>query len=106
VISSGFWFGDDQVPEPAFYSYTAPEPDGLADEPLTPPAAKWVESRGSHLAVLTYEAARATPDPRATVLDFFDRAYQAGAQLAGWDRDQLASPGGVTDPAIAVPPEA
>lgn len=26
VISAGFWFGDDSVPAPAFYSYTAPEP--------------------------------------------------------------------------------
>lgn len=29
VISFGFWFGDDNVPAPAFYSYTAPEPAGL-----------------------------------------------------------------------------
>ena len=34
VISSGFWFGNAHVPEPAFYSYTAPEPVGLTEEPL------------------------------------------------------------------------
>ncbi len=35
VISSGFWFGDERsYPEPAFYSYTAPEPDGLQRQPL------------------------------------------------------------------------
>ena len=31
VISFGFWFGDDKpnsVAAPAFYSYTAPKPDG------------------------------------------------------------------------------
>ena len=28
VISSGFWFGDAIFPEPAFYSYTSPEPEG------------------------------------------------------------------------------
>ena len=39
VISFGFWFGDDNVPAPAFYSYTAPEPAGLTDEPLQPAAA-------------------------------------------------------------------
>jgi len=41
VISFGFWAGDDNVPAPAFYSYTAPEPAGLVDEPLKPAAAQW-----------------------------------------------------------------
>lgn len=36
VISFGFWLGDDTVPEPMFYSYTPPEPDGLTEEPLRP----------------------------------------------------------------------
>jgi uncharacterized protein DUF5996 len=98
VISSGFWFGDDKVGEPAFYSYTAPEPDGLADEPLQPAAAEWLAQNGSHLAILRYDDARATHDPRATALAFFESAYQAGARRAGWDTARLASPGGVTDP--------
>jgi hypothetical protein len=42
--------------------------------------------------------ARAQPDPRATVLDFYESACQAGARLAGWDIQRLASPGGITDP--------
>ena len=90
VISFGFWFGDAAVPEPAFYSYTAPEPDGLTTEPLEPAAARWVESRGSHLALLTYADARATADPYATVLDFYESAYRAGARRAGWDAEALS----------------
>lgn len=97
VISFGFWFGDNTFPEPAFYSYTAPEPTGLADEPLQPPAARWVERRGSHLAVLRYDDVRALPDPRAAVLDFYESAYQGGACRAGWDVAHWACPGGVTD---------
>jgi len=89
VISAGFWFGDQNIPEPAFYSYTAPEPDDLTEEPLRPAQARWVESRGAHLALLTYDDARATADPRATVLDFFESAYQAGARRAGWDTSEL-----------------
>lgn len=99
VISFGFWFGDDKFAEPAFYSYTAPEPDGLAQVPLQPEAAQWVAQNGSHLAVLRYGDARGALDPRAAVLDFFESAYQAGAQRAGWDIARLACPGGVTDPA-------
>jgi hypothetical protein len=100
VISFGFWFGDDTFPEPAFYSYTAPEPAGLADEPLTPSTARWAEQRGGHLAVLRYDDARAQTDPRAAVLAFYESAYQAGAQRAGWDVARLACPGGVTDPRL------
>lgn len=85
VISFGFWFGDDKVPAPAFYSYTAPEPTGLADEPLSPGSAKWAESNGAHLALLMYEDARNSSDPHAAVMEFLESAYHAGAKLALWD---------------------
>jgi Family of unknown function (DUF5996) len=98
VISFGFWFGDDDFPEPAFYAYTAPEPTGLASEPLRPEVARWVRRNASHLAVLRYDEARAEHDPRVSVLDFYESAYQAGARRAGWDIQRLASPGGITDP--------
>jgi hypothetical protein len=64
VISFGFWFGDDSFAEPAFYSYTAPEPTGLADQPLEPGTAQWVPRNASHLAPLRYDDARAETDPR------------------------------------------
>jgi hypothetical protein len=98
VISCGFWFGDDTIPAPAFYAYTAPEPAGLADQPLRPAPAQWVPQGSGHLAVLGYDDVRAAADPTGTVLDFYESAYQAGARLAGWDVDGLACPGGVTDP--------
>lgn len=98
VISSGFWFGDETMPWPAFYSYTAPEPQGLAEEPLRPGRAAWLPARGAHLAVLRYDDARACDDPVATVLDFLSSAYRAGALRAGWDAGLLLSPPGVTDP--------
>lgn len=98
VISSGFWFGDERsYPEPAFYSYTAPEPDGLQRQPLEPAAARWTESNGSHLALLPYDEVRTQPDASAEILRFSDSAYAAGARLAGWEPDRLC-PGGVTDP--------
>jgi hypothetical protein len=103
VISFGFWFGDENFPEPAFYSYTAPEPDGLDSEPLRPSMGSWIVSRGSHLAVLRYDDARTQPDPRATVLDFYESAYQAGARRAGWDIDRYACLGGITDPHASAP---
>ncbi len=91
VISFGFWFGDDRVPAPAFYAYVAPEPAGLADEPLTPPTATWAESNGAHLALLMLDDARNSADPRSAVLDFLESAYQAGAKAAGWDVAEFAA---------------
>ncbi|NOT46643.1 MAG: hypothetical protein HOP17_02685 [Acidobacteria bacterium] len=89
VISFGFWFGDDRVPAPAFYSYAAPEPAGLADEPLSPADAKWAESNGAHLALLMYEDVRTQENASEAVLDFLESAYQAGANQAGWDAKEL-----------------
>ena len=89
VISFGFWFGDDKVPAPAFYSYTAPEPAGLADEPLIPASASWQEANGSHMALLMYENVLTSKNPRETALAFLESAYQAGAKAASWDADQF-----------------
>ncbi|NMI00296.1 DUF5996 family protein [Pseudonocardia acidicola] len=98
VISFGFWFGDDSFPEPAFYSYTSPEPDGLADEPLQPAGARWAERNGSHIAVLRYDDARTLPEPRTAVLDFYESAYRAGTRRTGWDLARDDCIGGATDP--------
>ena len=92
VISFGFWPGDPKVREPTFYSYTAPEPAGLAEQPLRPDAAAWQQPYGqTHFALLPYEAVRTSDDPRETLLDFLQSAYDAGSTLAGWDRDSLRS---------------
>jgi hypothetical protein len=104
VVSAGFWFGDPELPEPAFYCYTAPEPEGLASAALEPAGARWLERRGAHLAVLTVADARATGDPRATALAFWESAYRAGADRAGWPVTDLTCRGGVTDPVLGSAP--
>jgi hypothetical protein len=96
LISFGFWFGDHRIPEPAFYSYTSPEPEGLSAEPLSPHWAEWIPQGMSHLAILRYDAVRAMSDPKESVLEFFESAYQAGASRAGWDIAVQTSPDGFT----------
>lgn len=91
VVSFGIWAGDDRVPAPAFYSYTAPAPSGLTDQPLRPAVARWETGPTGSLALLMYEDARVEPDPAAAVRAFLDSAYEAGASLAGWDLDDLAA---------------
>ena len=86
VISFGFWPGDQNVREPAFYSYTAPEPEGLTEQPLRPPAASWQEGG---TALLTYEEVRKSDSPRETLLEFLQSAYEAGAKTAGWNMEEF-----------------
>jgi hypothetical protein len=82
VISAGFWPGDDNVPEPAYYAYVAPEPEGLADELLLPAQAWWQDVGGSHMALYRYEDFRTEQDPAGALLNFLQSSYDAGAKLA------------------------
>jgi hypothetical protein len=91
LISFGFWAGDKTVREPAFYSYTAPEPAGLSEQPLRPEGARWQASGSSHLAFLAYDEVRNAPDPRGTLLEFLQSAYEAGAFMAGWEANNFLS---------------
>jgi hypothetical protein len=91
-ISFGFWGGDENMPEPAFYSYTYPSPEGLSKKPLFPSEAEWVNSNGSDMAILTYSNLLKTDDPYATLLDFMESAYTAGAKKANWDIEDLKVP--------------
>ncbi len=94
VIAFGWWPGDDRrTPFPAFYSYTAPEPDGLREQPLEPEAAEWQDTGTGSLAVLPYDAVREAHDPDAALLAFFESAYRAGAAAAGWETDALRARG-------------
>ncbi len=93
VISFGFWAGDDNVRGAAFYCYTYPSPEGLDTEPLQPQAASWVDSNGSPMALLMYDDLRRAEDPKATLLDFLESAYQAGAKRADWDVAGFTVPG-------------
>ena len=89
LISFGFWAGDDNSPDAAYYSYTSPEPDGLRDQPL--PVGEWIAFGSGSLALLPYDAVRTARDPRGSLLAFLQGAYETGARLAGWDASTFES---------------
>ena len=91
-ISFGFWAGDENVQEPAFYSYTYPSPDGLDNQNLEPEQANWIVNNGTPMAVLTYADLCEMDNPKARLLEFLESAYVAGAELAGWDMDEFKVP--------------
>jgi hypothetical protein len=84
VISFGFWAGDNNIPAPAFYSYTFPEPESLTKESLEPEAAYWGSLRGGAIALLMYDDVRKSDSPDKVILDFLESAYRAGIKSAGW----------------------
>jgi hypothetical protein len=85
-ISHGFWPGGNGV-EAAFYSYTAPEPAGLAESSIEPRAAFYSKEMKEFL--LPYDAVRQSPSPETALMDFLQSTYEAGANLAKWDRKAL-----------------
>ncbi|HEV3038121.1 MAG TPA: DUF5996 family protein [Candidatus Angelobacter sp.] len=87
VISFGFWPGDLNFPEAAFYSYTKPAPAGIEKQAVQPNAAYWDTKMGEFM--LKYEDVRAASAPDQAIVDFCRSAYEAGANLANWDRKAL-----------------
>src|ERR1051326_225311 len=86
VISHGFWPGGNGV-EAAFYAYAAPEPAGFGEAQAKPDAAFY--SKDVSEFFLPYDAVRQSSSPEDVLMDFCQSTYEAGANLAKWDRKEL-----------------
>jgi hypothetical protein len=86
-ICAGFWPGDDAFPQPAFFSYAYPRPEGIEGAKVLPAAASWSDEIGEFL--LPYDDVRVAASPAQELLMFFVSAYEAGAERGGWDREAL-----------------
>jgi hypothetical protein len=85
--SAGFWPGGGDITGPAFYSYASPEPQDYSAYPVLPPAAFY--HTGIREFILMYDDVRSARSPRATLQDFLQTTYEAGANLGKWDRAAL-----------------
>ncbi len=90
VISAGFWPGGGNVQGAAFYSYTVPEPEGYSAARVQPNAAFYDPQLREFL--LMYDDVRDAESPRGALLNFLQSTYEAGADLARWDRNALEMP--------------
>jgi hypothetical protein len=88
--SLGFWPGGGPIPEPVFYAYAYPEPDGFRSYSIKPAAARYDEAMREF--VLPYEAVRTAASPDQALLDFAQSTYAAAADCAKWDRAALERP--------------
>ena len=92
MSSLGFWPGDPWphgATEAMFYAYTVPEPAGF---PRPRPPRRGLLQPELKEFLLPYDDVRRAPDPGAAILEFAQSTYDAGANLAGWDRDALRYP--------------
>jgi len=87
VSSVGFWPGGGTINGAAFYSYTSPEPKDFRESPIAPRAAFYDPQLGEFL--LMYDAVRTAASPVSDLLQFCRSTYEAGAELAHWDRKAL-----------------
>jgi hypothetical protein len=90
VISAGWWTGGGDIADAAFYCYATPEPPGFANQKVRPDAASYHRPLGEYL--LTHEQVRRAASPTATLLEFLESTYAAGATAGNWDRKALEQP--------------
>jgi len=87
AISHGWWPGQGPLGKPAFYSYTAPAPEGLGNAKIRPDKAYYSNELSEFLFL--YDDVRNAADPDAALMEFCQSTYEAGANLAHWDRASL-----------------
>jgi hypothetical protein len=85
--SAGFWPGSGPVADPAFYAYTAPEPQGYSQSPVLPAEAFYHGDLREF--ILMYDDVRRASSPEQALLEFLQSTYEAGAELGKWDRAAL-----------------
>jgi Family of unknown function (DUF5996) len=85
--SLGWWPGGGDMKSPAFYAYAAPEPPNMGAQLIRPAAGSYLGAL--HEFVLMYDDVRRAKSPREEILQFAQTTYEAGANLAGWDRAAL-----------------
>jgi hypothetical protein len=95
VISHGFWPGDGElIKDAAFYAYAAPEPAGFREQRVMPSKAFYSSEKNEFF--LMYDDVRRAHSPEQALLEFCHSTYEAGANLARWDRASLERPAAST----------
>jgi hypothetical protein len=78
------------MPDPIFFSYAYPTPEGFPEARIGPDAAGWNGDLGEF--ILRYDDVRNAASPDAVLLEFLQTTYETAARLAGWDRAALERP--------------
>ncbi len=85
--SVGWWPGGGPFQDAAFYAYNAPAPEGYAQAKVELSNAFFSKDFGEF--ILPYEDVRSALAPEKMLMAFMQSTYEAGANLAHWDREGL-----------------
>ena len=97
-VTVGWWPGDPRLPQPAYYSYAHPAPEGFAEGKLQPEAAHWHAEMG--LFLLDWDDVLASDDPHATGLEFARSSFRHACAVCGWDASLASSAEGRPPPVV------
>jgi uncharacterized protein DUF5996 len=87
VSSCGFWPGSEQAPQPVFYSYAYPEPEGFSAAKVSPDGAGYNSQLREF--ILPYDEVRQAASPDEFLLEFLQSSYEAAADSGRWNRSEL-----------------
>ena len=95
-VAFGWWPGDRNYTEAAFYAYAHPAPAGFAGATLSPGQSRWDAGLGEY--ILDWKDVCQSSDPRATALEFAHSAFHHACAVCDWDPALLASAEGSPPP--------
>jgi hypothetical protein len=95
-VGIGWWPGDENRNDAAFFALAYPAPEGFADADLSPASGRWDPGLGEYL--LDWEEIRERPDPHARALEFAHAAFAHACAVCDWDPALAATADGVPPP--------
>jgi hypothetical protein len=95
-VAIGWWPGDPNHEQAAFFAFAYPAPDGFGDTDLSPAAGRWDAKLGEY--VLEWDDIRESPDPHAAAVEFGRAAFRHGCAVCEWDPALAATAQGVPPP--------
>jgi hypothetical protein len=75
------------MPQPIFYSYAYPEPEGFSAAPVRPDGAGY--SSELREFIIPYDEVRQSAAPDEALLEFLQSSYEAAAETGKWNRSEL-----------------
>jgi hypothetical protein len=75
------------MPQPVFYSYAYPEPDGFRTANVGPAGAAYNSDFKEF--IFPYDEVRQSVAPDQALLEFLQSSYEAAADFGAWNRSEL-----------------
>ena len=95
-VSIGWWPGDPNHEQAAFFAFAYPAPDGFGDADLSPAPGRWDAKLGEY--VLDWDDIRESPDPHAAAVEFGRASFRLACAVCEWDPALAATAEGIPPP--------